>query len=42
MRPEVNGLYPDTEPITPFPPELLAAFPALPAEVAYRIVWGGR
>jgi len=34
----VNGVYPDTEPITPFPPALLAAFPPLPAEVAYRVV----
>ena len=34
----VNGIYPDTEPITPLSPELLAAFPPLPAEVAYRIV----
>jgi len=34
----VNGLYPDGEPITALSPELLAAFPALPAEIAYRIV----
>ena len=31
-------VYPDTEPITPLSPALLAAFPPLPAEVAYRIV----
>lgn len=34
----VNGIYSDTEPITPLSPELLAAFPQLPAEVAYRVV----
>ena len=34
----VNGIYPDTEPITALPPELLAAFPPLPIEVAYRVV----
>jgi hypothetical protein len=34
----VNGIYPDTEPITPLSPALLAAFPPLPPEVAYRIV----
>ena len=38
MRLAVNDVYPDTEPTTAFPPELLAAFPPLPAEVAYRIV----
>jgi hypothetical protein len=38
MHVSVNGLYPDTEPITPLSPALLAAFPPLPAEVAYRIV----
>ena len=38
MRLAVNGIYPDTEPITALPPELLAAFPPLPAEVAYRVV----
>jgi hypothetical protein len=38
MRLAVNGIYPDTEPITTFPPGLLAAFPALPVEVAYRVV----
>jgi hypothetical protein len=38
MHLEVNGVYPDAEPITTFPPELLAAFPPLPVEVAYRIV----
>ena len=38
MRLEVNGIYPDTEPITAVPPALLAAFPPLPAAVAYRIV----
>jgi hypothetical protein len=38
MRLAVNGIYPDTEPITALSPELLAAFPQLPAEVAYRVV----
>jgi hypothetical protein len=38
MRLVVNDTYSDSEPTTAFPPELLAALPALPAEVAYRIV----
>ena len=38
MRLAVNGIYPDTEPITALPPVLLAAFPQLPAEVAYGVV----
>jgi len=38
MRLVVNGLYPDTEPRTTFPPTLLATFPPLPADLAYRIV----
>ncbi len=38
MRLAVNGTYPDTEPITALPPEMLAAFPQLPVEVAYRVV----
>jgi hypothetical protein len=38
MRLTVNGIYPDTEPITALSPELLAAFPPLPVEVAYRVV----
>lgn len=38
MRLLVNGIYPDTEPITTFSPVLLAAFPPLPAELNYRIV----
>jgi hypothetical protein len=38
IRLEVNGVYPDVEPITALSPELLASFPALPAEVAYRVV----
>ncbi len=38
MRLAVNAVYPDTEPITPFPPALLAAYPPLPVEVAYRVV----
>lgn len=38
MRLAVNGLYPDTEPITAVSPALLAAFPPLPVEVAYRVV----
>ena len=38
MRLNVNGVYPDTEPNTQVPPELLASFPPLPVEVAYRVV----
>jgi len=38
MRLTVNGVYPDTEPNTQVPPELLASFPPLPVEVAYRVV----
>jgi len=38
MRLVVNQTYPDTEPITSLSPQLLAAFPALSAEVAYRVV----
>jgi hypothetical protein len=38
MRLVVNGIYPDTEPRTTFSPALLAAFPPLPADLAYRIV----
>jgi len=38
MRLVVNEIYPDTAPFTALSPELLAAFPALPAEVAYAIV----
>jgi hypothetical protein len=38
MRLTVNEIYPDTEPYTAVSPELLAAFPPLPAEVAYAIV----
>jgi len=38
MRLVVNGIYPDTEPITALSPALLAAFPPLPVEVAYRVV----
>lgn len=38
MHLEVNGVYPDTEPITAPSPALLAAFPPLPVEVAYRVV----
>jgi hypothetical protein len=34
----INAVYPDTEPTTPFPPALLAAFPPLPVEVVYRLV----
>jgi hypothetical protein len=34
----VNGIYPDTAPIAALPPALLAAYPALPVEVAYRVV----
>ena len=38
MRLAVNEVYADTEPITTIAPALLAAFPPLPAGVAYRIV----
>jgi hypothetical protein len=38
MRLTVNEVYPDTEPYTVVSPELLAALPPLPAEVAYVIV----
>ena len=38
MRLTVNGVYPDAEPIAALSPSLLAAFPPLPGEVAYRIV----
>ena len=38
MHLEVNDVYPGTEPVTSMSPELLAAFPPLPAEVVYRIV----
>lgn len=34
----VNGVYPGTEPVTALSPALLAAFPPLPVELAYRIV----
>lgn len=34
----VNGIYSSTEPIMAMSPALLAAFPPLPAEVAYRMV----
>jgi hypothetical protein len=34
----VNGIYPDSAPNTVLSPELLAAFPALPDGVAYRVV----
>ena len=35
---EVNGVYPYTAPITAISPVLLAAFPTLPEQVAYRVV----
>jgi hypothetical protein len=38
MHLEVNGIYPDAEPITALSPALLAVFPPLPVQVAYRIV----
>ena len=38
MRLTVNGVYPDTEPTMALSPALLAAYPPLPVEVAYRIV----
>jgi hypothetical protein len=38
MRLAVNGIYPDAEPTTALSPALLAAFPPLPAEVAFRVV----
>ena len=34
----VNAIYPSTEPITALSPALLAVFPALPPEIAYRFV----
>ena len=34
----MNGIYSDTKPITALSPVLLAAFPPLPVEVAYRVV----
>ena len=38
MKLAVNATYPDAEPVTALPPELLAAFPVLPGDVAYRVV----
>jgi hypothetical protein len=38
MHLEVNGIYPATAPITALSPALLARYPALPVELAYRIV----
>jgi hypothetical protein len=38
MQLVVNDVYPDAEPTTALPPALLAAYPPLPAEFAYRIV----
>ncbi len=38
MRLEVNALYPDVGPVVALPPALLASFPILPSEVAYRVV----
>jgi hypothetical protein len=38
MRLLVNGIYPGTEPNTSLSPALLAAFPPLPSELAYRVV----
>lgn len=38
MHLAVNGIYPDSQPITALSPALLAAFPPLPVEVAYRVV----
>jgi hypothetical protein len=38
LRLAVNGIYPDTQPIAAPSPPLLAAFPPLPVEVAYRVV----
>jgi hypothetical protein len=38
LRLVVNGTYPDTETIMVLSPALLAAFPPLPTEVAYRFV----
>jgi hypothetical protein len=38
LRLAVNSIYPDAEPITTLSPSLLAALPALPVEVAYRVV----
>lgn len=38
MHLQVNGIYPDAVPYTAVPPSLLARFPKLPDDVAYRIV----
>ena len=38
MHLQVNGIYPDAVPYTAVPPSLLAKFPKLPDDVAYRIV----
>jgi hypothetical protein len=38
MMLRVNGIYPDTVPYTTVPPTLLAKFPILPDDVAYRVV----
>lgn len=36
---KVNGIYPDTAPYTTVPPTLLAVFPKLPDDMAYRLVF---
>jgi hypothetical protein len=38
MHLQVNGVYPDAVPYTAVPPTLLAGFPKLPDDVAYRVV----
>jgi len=38
VRVQVNGIYPDADAETTFPPTLLQKLPALPEELAYRIV----
>jgi len=38
VRVQINGIYPDADAETTFPPTLLERLPVLPEEVAYRIV----
>ncbi len=35
----INSLYPTTLPLATFPPKLLKAFPDLPPELEYRMVY---
>ena len=39
VRVTVNSIYPTTIPLATFPPNLLNAFPDLPPELEYRIVY---